>query len=56
MVVVIKKNTPKAKLKALLKKSRKTKGKGFDARKHLGKLKFGEDGLAVQKRLRDEWA
>lgn len=56
MVIVIKKNMPKSKVKALLKKSRQAKGKGFDARKHLGKLKLGVDTLALQKRLRDEWA
>ena len=29
--------------------------KPFDAKKHLGKLKRGLDGLEYQKQLRDEW-
>ncbi|MBK6777103.1 MAG: hypothetical protein IPG74_15140 [Flavobacteriales bacterium] len=56
MVIVIKKNTSKKRVKALLKKARPAKRKGFDARKHLGKMKLDEDTLLIQKRLRDEWA
>lgn len=56
MVLVIKRNTPKGKLKAILKRSRPVKRKGFDARKHLGKMKVGADTLALQKQLRNEWA
>lgn len=29
--------------------------KRFDASKHLGKVKWDEDPLKYQKRLRDEW-
>lgn len=55
MVVVIKKNTPRKRLKSLLRKAKPAKSKGFDARKHLGKLKLKEDPLVTQRRLRDEW-
>jgi hypothetical protein len=30
--------------------------KRFDANKHLGKVKWGEDPLEYQKRIRDEWS
>jgi len=30
--------------------------KRFDANKHLGKVKWGEDPLKYQKRIRDEWS
>lgn len=55
MVVIIKKSTPRKQLKVLLRKARPAKGKGIDARKHLGKLKLDEDPLVIQRRLRDEW-
>lgn len=29
--------------------------KKFDAKKYLGKIKFNEDALVIQKKLRDEW-
>jgi len=29
--------------------------KRFDAKKHLGKVKWNEDPLEYQKRIRDEW-
>ncbi len=29
--------------------------KQFDAKKHLGKVKWDEDPLDYQKRIRDEW-
>ena len=41
--------------KALLKNAKRSKQEGFDASKHLGKWKLEEDGLVIQKRLRDEW-
>jgi tagatose-1,6-bisphosphate aldolase len=56
MVTVIKKKTPKNRLKAAVKRARQVRPKGFDAAKHLGKWKLDEDSLATQKRLRDEWA
>jgi len=30
-------------------------GKRFNAEKHLGKVKWNEDPLEFQKRIRDEW-
>jgi hypothetical protein len=30
-------------------------GKRFNAEKHLGKVKWNEDPLEFQKRMRDEW-
>ena len=29
--------------------------KKFDAQKHVGKVKWGEDALEYQKRIRNEW-
>ncbi|HMN05075.1 MAG TPA: hypothetical protein PKD45_05050, partial [Flavobacteriales bacterium] len=55
MVTIIKKKTPKSRLRAAVKQARKVPQKGFDARKHLGKWKLDEDALETQKRLRDEW-
>lgn len=55
MVVIIKRNTPKAKLKAILKKAKPAKRKGLDARKYLGTLKLKADPVDIQRRLRDEW-
>ena len=55
MVTIIKKKTPRGRLRAILKKAKRPKPKGFDAAKHLGKWKLDEDSLATQKRLRDEW-
>lgn len=55
MVTIIKKNTPKARLRAAVKRAKPVPQKGFDARKHLGKWKLDEDALTTQKTLRDEW-
>ena len=55
MVTVIRKNTPKKRLKALLKKAKPAKRKGLDAKKFSGKLKLDEDPLLMQKRMRAEW-
>lgn len=55
MVTVIKRNASASKVKAALKKVKRTKRKGFDATKHLGKWKLDEDALTTQKRLRNEW-
>jgi hypothetical protein len=56
MVTIIKKKTPKTRLRAAVKRSKPVPQEGFDARKHLGKWKLDEDSLATQKKLRDEWA
>ena len=55
MVTVIKKRTPKRRLRDAVKRAKPVANAGFDARKHLGKWKLNEDALATQKRLRDEW-
>jgi tripartite-type tricarboxylate transporter receptor subunit TctC len=57
MVVIVKRNTPRKQLKALLRKAKATpvKGKGLDARKHLGTVKLKQDPVTIQRRLRDEW-
>jgi hypothetical protein len=53
MVLVINKKTSKRSLEKFLKKG--SKKKLFNARKHFGAINFGEDGLIIQKRLRNEW-
>jgi hypothetical protein len=55
MVTIIKKKTPKGRLRAAVKRAKPVTQKGFDARKHLGKWKLDEDALTTQKKLRDEW-
>jgi len=44
---------PKKELNEALKKIKRTKK--LDAKRHLGKVKWGEDALEYQKRLRDGW-
>lgn len=55
MIIKIKKPITKAKIEKAFAKFR-SETKGFDAKKHAGKLKgvFG-DGLQYQKTIRDEW-
>jgi hypothetical protein len=55
MVTIIRKKTPKSRLRAAVKRAKAIPQQGFDALKHLGKWKLDEDALATQKRLRDEW-
>jgi hypothetical protein len=55
MVTVIKKKTPKSRLRAAVKRAKPVLQKGFDTSKHLGKWKLDEDALTTQKKLRDEW-
>ncbi len=55
MVTVIKKKTPRRRLRDAVKRAKPVTQTGFDARKHLGKWKLEEDALTTQKRLRDEW-
>jgi hypothetical protein len=48
--------TPKTKQQDLASAARKLKqGKKLDAKKVCGTVKWKEDGLAAQKRMRDEW-
>ncbi len=56
MVVIIKKTAKKREIKRVLKSIKATKSpKKFKASEFCGKVKYGEDGLAFQKRLRNEW-
>jgi hypothetical protein len=55
MVTVIKKKTPKSRLRDAVKRAKPVKRKGFDATKHLGKWKLDKDALTTQRELRDEW-
>ncbi|MFZ1693839.1 MAG: hypothetical protein WAT74_11620 [Flavobacteriales bacterium] len=57
MVTIIKKRTPRRRLRDAVKRAKPVPQTGFDARKHLGKWKLDEDTLTTQKRLRaDLWA
>ncbi|HRJ31035.1 MAG TPA: hypothetical protein PLV21_03270 [Cyclobacteriaceae bacterium] len=48
--------TPKTKRQDLVNAARKLKqGKKLDAKKFCGTVKWKEDGLAAQKRMRNEW-
>ncbi len=38
-----------------IRKSRNTKVKGVDTLKYCGTVKYDEDALVIQKRLRNEW-
>jgi hypothetical protein len=53
MIVVIDKTYDKKKVDRLLSEIKPEKL--FDARKFAGKIKWDEDPLAYQKRMRDEW-
>ena len=56
MVTVIKKSTNKKAIKKILKNVKPPKPqKLFKASEFCGKIKYEEDALAIQKRLRDEW-
>jgi len=56
MVVILKRNTSRAKLKALLRKGKVSKSKGFDAKRFNGALPLKGDPLKVQRALRNEWS
>ena len=56
MVTVLKKGTSKTRIEKILDKIRHNKpAKGIDAYKYCGIIKFPEDPLEFQKRMRDEW-
>ncbi len=56
MVTILKKGSDKNTIDSIFKKLRKGKSKkGLDAGKYAGTVKLKEEGLALQKRLRDEW-
>ena len=57
MVTTIKRGATKAEIESAFEQlaNRPGKNKGFDAHKFCGTVKFNEDALEIQKRLRDEW-
>lgn len=56
MVMVLKKGADKKSIQTILKKiTKKTSKNGLKASRYAGTVKFKEDGLALQKRWRDEW-
>jgi len=56
MVIVIKKTANKREIRRILKNVKVPKPtKLFKASEFCGKIKYEDDGLIIQKRLRDEW-
>ncbi len=56
MVTTIKKTTKRKEAKKLLENIKPLKSdRNFKASQFCGKIKFGEDALKIQKRLRNEW-
>lgn len=53
MVLVLKSSKDIPRIKAAL--ANQDPPKKFDAKRFCGAIKKGEDGLEVQRRLRDEW-
>ena len=53
MVITINKNASKKDLDVALSKLKS--GKAFDAKKHCGKVKWDENDVNYQKKLRNEW-
>ena len=53
MVIIIDKNTTKAKFDILLKKLKIKKS--FDVKQFCGVIKLREDPMDIQKKLRNEW-
>ena len=56
MVIVLKKGTGKSGIGRILEKIKRSKpAKGIDAYKYCGIIKFPDDPLEFQKRMRNEW-
>jgi hypothetical protein len=57
MVTTIKSGASKEEIQSIFSKVEKNRRlkKGFDAYKFCGTVKFNEDALEIQKRMRDEW-
>jgi hypothetical protein len=56
MTIEIKNPVTKAKLEKAYQVIRnKNKKKGFNPDQFLGKIKWGGDGVTIQKQMRDEW-
>ncbi|MCW3090455.1 MAG: hypothetical protein JWP81_1524 [Ferruginibacter sp.] len=55
MIIEIPKNTPEKEIKKILKKIQGKTSQGKDVDSFFGKLPGIEDGLAYQKKRRNEW-
>jgi hypothetical protein len=55
MVLTLNKNSTKKQIALIEKKLRSNNKSGFNAKKYCGVINFKEDGLSIQKQLRDEW-
>ena len=57
MVTTIRRGATKAEIQSVFEKLENISRKriGFDAHKFCGTVKFNEDAMEIQKRLRDEW-
>lgn len=56
MVTVVRKGSSKKALKTIISRAKKSpSSKALDAHRFCGKVKFKKDGLALQKKWRDEW-
>ncbi len=56
MVLVLKKGATKKSIRLLLKNmAEKSKHKGVDVRRFVGKITLKKDALKIQRALRDEW-
>lgn len=57
MVTTIKRGVTKTEIQSLFEilESHSDESKGFDAYKFCGTVKFNEDAMEIQKRLRNEW-
>ncbi len=53
MTITVKKGVGEKKLNEILRKLKSTKK--LNAKRHLGKVKWGEDALEYQRKSRDEW-
>jgi hypothetical protein len=53
MVMIINKKTSRKALEKFLRA--RGKNKTFNAKKHYGAIRFEEDAVTIQKRLRNEW-
>ena len=55
MVLILNKNATKKQISAIEKKLQLNSKSGFNAEKYCGAIKFKEDALQIQIKLRNEW-
>ena len=55
MVLILNKNATKKQIALIEKKLQLHSKSGFDAHKYCGIIKFDEEPLEIQKKLRNEW-